>query len=451
MRRRLFRVTLVGRPNVGKSSLFNALLGYRRSIVLDLAGTTRDEVAEDVDWGEGAFQFVDCFGAAEAPQLRDLESALSKADAVLFVVDAKSGLTPLDKDLAEAVARRNLPTLVIVNKTDAKISEDSTHFSGDLPFEEFAETSATHRRGLSEVRAWIAEQLKKKGVTKTVVDPAAEPEKVVKVAIIGRPNAGKSTLMNRLCGESVSQVSPIPHTTRDPISYKLNTRRGRITLIDTAGIRRPRADKEDVEIFSIQAATRTITDADVILLTINVSEKVTDQDMRLLNLVERSGKPAALLLNFWDLLKPPARKKFWEDTEFISILNRFPTLTISGRTGMNVDRLLPMASELAEKASGRIPTARLNQLVESIVTRNPPPSMGRGNFNILYASQVKAAPPTFVLFVNRKQSLPASYERYLTETLRNALELKGQSLRIFFRAARGRDKKPKSRSEQRRL
>jgi len=431
----LFRVILAGRPNVGKSSLFNALLGYRRSIVLDFAGTTRDEVVEELDWGEGPFQFVDCFGAATNPEVHELDSAVDKADACLFVVDGKAGLTPLDKELAIALNHKKIPTLVLVNKTDARGSQGLEAFSG-LPLAHFVETSAVHSRGLTEVRAWISEQKKQREEP----EEARQALQTIKVALIGRPNAGKSTLMNLLCGELVSKVSPLPHTTRDPVIFTIPNGPGQIQMIDTAGIRRPRSDKEQVEVFSIQAATRAIGDADVVFLTVDASEKVTDQDMRLLNLVEREGKPAAVLLNFWDKLKSTEKKKFWEESEFAPLLERFHTITISGKTGFNVERLFPLAWDISEKASHRVPTSKLNQLVESIISRNPPPSRGNGNFNILYASQVRTQPPTFVLFVNRSANLPHTYQRYVSENLRNALELKGQALRVFFREAKSRGK-----------
>ncbi len=456
----LFTIAIVGRPNVGKSSMFNALLGYRRSIVLDMPGTTLDLISEKVDWGTGFFRLMDTLGVNDETDSEALGTILSKADAVLFVVDALVGPTPFDRFLAREIHLAGVPVLMCVNKSEAKRSESETFFA-ELEFDEVLPISAAHRHNLSEVKEWCAAELAKNrppgeaakaaekrmsGLDKLIESISDYPEELpdepvvdpkantLNIALIGKPNTGKSTLMNRLCGEEVSRVSPTPLTTRDAISFEMDTKDGLVRFVDTAGMRRPRSQKADLEVFSINASTRAIRAADIVLLMIACHEEISDQDMRLLSLIESEGKPTIVLLNFWDMLTPPQRKHFLEDSEFAHPLKQFRTVPISGLKGFNVDQVLPIAWKMAKACRKRVKTSRLNEIVDRIVKKNPPPATGNQSFNILYASQVKTEPPTFVFFVNRKQSVPASYEKFLTNQLRKHLNFKGQPIRIYFRA-----------------
>lgn len=447
----MLTIALVGRPNVGKSSLFNRLLGYRRTIVFDKPGTTMDTVGEKVTWGNQPLHLVDSQGIFDEGDSRVIESLISKSDACLFVVDAATGPTPFDSWIAGLLKQARKPVLVLANKSDASRGNSHLDFS-ELGFENIIPVSAAHNRNVDQVKSWC---LALQGETLPPGEPVRRPLRLddasgeegaekpeddapLTLALVGRPNTGKSTLMNQLCRLEVSRVSPIPHTTRDPVSHELETPKGIVRLIDTAGIRRPRSKKDQIEVFSIQAATRTIHQADVVFLLIAAHEPMTDQDMRLLNLVEREGKPAAVLLNFWDRLNPSDRKKFLEDSEFSAYVSRFRTLPIAGLTGWNVDQALPLAFRLFKQAHRRVKTSKLNRIVENIILRNPPPTAGRQNFNILYASQVKVDPPTFVFFMNRKGNLPLSYQRYIENKLRSALGFRGTSLRVFFRGERDR-------------
>jgi GTP-binding protein len=207
-------------------------------------------------------------------------------------------------------------------------------------------------------------------------------------------------------------------------------------MVDTAGVRRPRSQKEPVEIFSVQASTRAIRNADVVFLCIASHEPISDQDMRLLSLAEREGRPTAVLLNFWDRLGPAERKHFMEDTEFAPYLRKFRVLPMSGLTGLNAERCLPLAFRLFRQSRRRVRTSKLNRMVDNIISHNPPPTAGKQNFNILYASQVKVNPPTFVFFMNRKGNLPMSYQRYLENRLKKDLGFQGQTVRVFFRGER---------------
>jgi len=419
-------IALVGRPNVGKSSLLNGLLGYRRAIVLDQPGTTMDIVGERVEWVESPLSILDSQGIFDEGDSSVIEMLDERADAFLFVVDALSGPTPFDKWIAQLLLQRKKPILLCVNKTEAKKSYAASDFAS-LGMDTAVEVSAEHRRNLEEIREWC-----QKLVEGDAMEPVTEP---VNLALIGRPNTGKSTLMNRLCSSEVSRVSPIPHTTRDTVTQEIQTKLGLVRLLDTAGMRRPRSKKEDLETFSIQATTRALREADVVLLLINCSEAITDQDMRLLNLVTREGKPTVVLLNFWDMLTPKERKHYLEESELARYLVGFKTVPFSGLTGLGTDDIYPMIFRLYNQGKKRIKTSKLNRIVERMIQKNPPPTRGKQNFNILYASQVRTEPPSFVFFMNRKTSLPESYQKYLENDLRKHLGLKSQPIRLFFREA----------------
>lgn len=425
----LKRIVLVGRPNVGKSSLFNALLGFRRAIVMDQPGTTVDLVAEKAKWAQ--IELVDSQGIFGEGDHEILGKILSRADAFLFVVDAQVGVTPFDRWLASEIQKTKKPVLMLLNKADGKVRYEEEEFS-PLGIKELLPVSAAHRKNLELIKEWC---FRFADAEETTVE-----SNVIRICIVGRPNTGKSTLMNRLCGEYVSKVSPEPHTTRDPITFEFETRDADIRMIDTAGIRRPRSLKEKLEVFSIQASTRMIRESEVVLLCLNTAEAITDQDMRLLALIQKEGRPAIVLLNFWDHLQAAERKEFLENSEFTRVISTFKMLQISGKTGMNTDLILPMAKGLATKAQRRTKTSHLNEIVREIIAKNPPPTFGKTNFNILYSSQVRVDPPSFVFFMNRKANLPVAYKNYLENQLKKRLGLKSQAIRIFFRETANRQK-----------
>jgi len=416
---------LIGRPNVGKSSLFNSLLGYRRTIVLDRPGTTMDLVREKVRWAP--LVLLDSQGIFDEGDSEALQEILKTADAFLFVVDGQSGLTPFDKWLHHEILKTKKRILLVINKCESKNASRMEDFA-ELGIEDVVEVSAAHRIGLEDLKNWC---LREVGIP--AVEIAEKPE-VINVALIGRPNAGKSTLMNKLCRQRVSRVSPIPHTTRDPVSFEIETEGRVVRILDTAGIRRPRSQKESLEQFSIHASTRALKEADVVFLLINCEEAITDQDMRLLSLLEREKKPTVVLLNFWDKLTGERRRHFIEDSDFARYLRQFKTQPISAKTGWNINRLMPWVIKLYDQGQKRIKTSDLNRFVKEVISRNPPPAAGNGNFNILYASQVRTSPPTFIFFMNRKGNLPESYQRYLENQIKTRLGFRSQPIRLRFRA-----------------
>jgi len=415
---------LIGRPNVGKSSLFNALLGYRRTIVLDQPGTTMDLVRESVKWGP--VQLMDSQGILDEGDLLALKEVVLQADNFLFVVDSQVGVTPFDRWLANEVKKAQKPVLLVVNKCDKPDTDFYTEFS-ELGFDEMVNVSAVHRRGIDVLKDWCL-----RGIAEHSV--GENEEKSIQLALVGRPNSGKSTLMNKLCRMRVSRVSPIPHTTRDPVSFEIEVKGRIVKVVDTAGVRRPRSRKDALETYSINATTRALKDADVVFLLINSSEAITDQDMRLLSLIEREQKPTVVLLNFWDKLSGEKRRKFIENSDFSRYLKQFKTQPMSGKTGWNIDKLMGWVTRLYDQGQKRIKTSDLNRFVKDVISRNPPPAAGSGNFNILYASQVKTSPPTFIFFMNRKGNLPESYQRYIENQIKNRLGYRSQPIRIHFRA-----------------
>lgn len=421
-------VALIGRPNVGKSSLFNALLGYRRTIVLDKPGTTMDLVREKVKWA--SLVLIDSQGIFDEGDSGALQEILKAADIFLFVVDGQAGLTPFDKWLHHEISMTKKPILLVINKSESKEANRMEDFA-ELGIENVIEVSAAHRRGLDDLKIWCQKEVGNPELVTEAVEP-------IRVALIGRPNAGKSTLMNKLCRQKVSRVSPIPHTTRDTVGFEIEVEGRTVQILDTAGIRRPRSRKESLEQFSIHASTRSLKEADVVFLLINCSEAITDQDMRLLSLLEREKKPTVVLLNFWDILSGEKRRHFVEDSSFARYLKQFKTQPISAKTGWNLNRLMPWVVKLYDQGQKRIKTSDLNRFVKEVISRNPPPAAGNGNFNILYASQVRTSPPTFIFFMNRKGNLPESYQRYLENQIKNRLGFRSQPIRLRFRA--GEDK-----------
>jgi len=416
----MISIALVGRPNVGKSSLFNVLLGYRRTIVLDQPGTTLDLVREKVKWA--AVELMDSQGILDEKDDEALNQILTESQRFLFVVDAQVGITPFDQWLAQELHKSKKPVLLVINKTEYQDSVSQEFAS--LGFDSVIEVSAAHKKGIEFLKDWC----------RLEAEEEMRESEPIALALIGRPNSGKSTLMNKLCRKKVSRVSPIAHTTRDPVSFEIQEKNRTIRILDTAGIRRPRSKKDALEQFSINASTRALKDADVIFLLINASEAVTDQDMRLLSLIERQKKPTVVLLNFWDKVSGKKRQNFIGESDFARYLRRFKVQPVSGKTGWNVNKLVDLVVRLYDQSQKRIKTSELNRFVKDVISRNPPPAAGKGNFNILFASQVKTSPPTFIFFMNRKGNLPDSYQRYIENQIKNRLGFKSQPIRLYFRA-----------------
>lgn len=454
-------VVLVGRPNVGKSTLFNRMTGSRRAIVAPIAGTTRDSLSRPVSWQGARFALSDTgglYGASEDP-LNDLvivqgKRAIAHADLLVFLVDGRVGLAAGDQEIARELRQTGLPVLLAVNKTDDKRGAAGAVEFHQLGFEPILEISAEHGTGVAELLDEIVGRL---GIEKDSgsesPDSGGIPEVPVlaatNVAIIGRPNVGKSSLLNRLLKEERVLVSAMPGTTRDAIDADLMWHRRRFHLVDTAGMRRPGRVRGGgiVEAVSVAGAKKAIFDADVVALLIDAEEGATDQDAAIGGEADRAGRGVVIVANKWDLVKSTDQrvaKKFDDELRRkMRFLDYAPILHISALSGDRVSKVLETIDKVAASRRSRVPTPALNKFLESITAANPPVSPGRRHIRILYAAQIGVAPPSFVFFTNVAASFHFSYERFLINRLREEFGFFGTPIRIQVRRRTTKKRIPK--------
>jgi GTP-binding protein len=434
-------VVLVGRPNVGKSTLFNRITGSRRAIVTPVAGTTRDVNTLPAEWRGTTFRLVDTggmFGASEDP-LHELvvaqgRRALETADLLVFVVDGREGLVAADEQIAQAVRTAGVPVLMVVNKTDDKRARGRALEFYRLGFEPVIEIAAEHGEGVGDLLDEIVERL-------PTIDGGAKAEPIPEtaIAIVGRPNVGKSSLLNRLLREERSIVSDVPGTTRDTVDAVLKWHRRTFRIVDTAGIRRPGrvARSGQVEAVSVVVARKAIEQADVAVLVIDAVEGATDQDGAIAGEADKAGCGIVIAVNKWDLTKGRGAdfsKTFDEELRRqLKFLDYAPLLHISARTGERTSKVLETIDKVSEARKQRIPTAELNRFVAAVTAVHPPASPGRREVRILYAAQIGVAPPTFVFFTNVATEFHFSYERFLVNRLRESFGLLGTPIRIQVR------------------
>lgn len=454
-------VVLVGRPNVGKSTLFNRMTGSRRAIVAPLPGTTRDSLERPVIWRGTTFQLFDTgglYGASQDP-LHDLvvvqgRRAIEGADLLVFVTDGREGLVGGDETIARELRETGRPVLLAVNKTDDKRARDAAVEFYRLGIDPVFEISAEHGTGVAELLDAIVEGLRAKGVgfsaeTQTRSEPQAateesratthEPPLETGVAIVGRPNVGKSSLVNRLLSAERVLVSDMPGTTRDAIDSPLIWHRRRFRIVDTAGMRRPgRVSRGGpVEMVSVAGSKKAIADADVVVLVIDAEAGASDQDAAIGGEADRAGRGIVIVANKWDLVKDRGAdysKTFDEETRHgMRFLDYAPVLHISSKTGERTGKVLETIDRIATARRTRIPTPALNKFVEGVTAANPPVSPGRRHVRILYAAQIGVAPPSFVFFTNVATTLHFSYERFLVNQLREKFGFVGTPIRIQVR------------------
>jgi GTP-binding protein len=435
-------VVLVGRPNVGKSTLFNRITNSRRSIVTAIAGTTRDVIAQPAEWQGVTFTLVDTggmFGASEDP-LHELvviagRRAIESAQVVVFVVDGRDGLVTADQEIAQHLRQAGVPVLMAVNKTDDKRARGRAGEFYRLGFEPVVEIAAEHATGVGDLLDEVIARLPARGEAGAAADTVQETA----VAIVGRPNVGKSSLLNRLLREERSIVSPTPGTTRDTVDAVLKWHHRTFRIVDTAGIRRAGrvARSGQLESLSVIVARRAIEKADVAVLLIDSSEGATDQDATIAGEAEKAGCGIVIVANKWDLMKARGADfyKVFDDKlrQQIKFLDYAPILHISALTGERAPKVLETIDGIAEARVKRIPTAELNRFIQAITAEHPPSSPGRRRVRILYATQRGVAPPTFVLFTNVATEFHFSYERYLTNRLREEFGLIGSPIRLQIR------------------
>ncbi len=452
MQKRPVNVVLVGRPNVGKSTLFNRLTRSRRAIVTPVAGTTRDVISQPVTWEGVTFQLTDTggmFGASEDPLhqlvLERGQRAIQDADLLVLVVDGREGLVPGDADIARDMREANVPAMVAINKTDDHRARAGALEFYQLGFEPVIEISAEHGEGIGDLLDAIAERARKGPSRAAAAEPVAKtPE--VSIAIVGRPNAGKSSLVNRLLREERMIVSEVPGTTRDSVDSVLTWHRRQFRIVDTAGIRRPGrvARGGQVESISVLLARRSIEQADIVVLVVDASAGVADQDAAIAGEAERAGRGIIIVANKWDLMKergPDYSKRFDEELRRqLKFLDYVPVLHISAATGERTPKLLEWIDKVAASRRKRVSTGELNRFVAETTAVHPPASPTRRHVRVMYAAQTSVAPPTFVFFTNVATTFHFSYERFLVNQIRERFGFEGTPIRLHVRR-RGREKK----------
>jgi GTP-binding protein len=435
-------VVLVGRPNVGKSTLFNRITNTRRSIVTAIPGTTRDVIAQPAEWQGFTFTLVDTggmFGAQEDP-LHDLvviagKRALETADIIVFVVDGREGLVPGDQEIAASLRGATVPVLMAVNKTDDKRARGRAVEFYKLGFEPVVEMAAEHGEGVGDLLDEIIGRLPAR--RDTGMSPETPEETAV--AIVGRPNVGKSSLLNRLLREERSIVSHMPGTTRDTVDALLKWHHRTFRIVDTAGIRRAgrAARSGQLESLSVILARRAIAQADVAVILVDAAEGATDQDATIAGEAEKAGCGIIIAANKWDLMKGRGTdfSKSFDDKlrQQMKFLEYAPILHISAATGERTLKVLETIDRVAEARMRRVPTGELNRFIQTVTAAHPPASPGRRQVRILYATQKGVAPPTFVLFTNVATEFHFSYERFLVNRLRESFGLMGTPVRLQVR------------------
>ncbi len=428
-------VAIVGRPNVGKSTLVNRIVGARKSIVDDMPGVTRDRIYFDASWQGKDFVIIDTGGIITDDDdefvnniLSQAKLAVEEADTIIFLVDAKSGLSPYDYDIANILRKSKKEILLVANKVDSNSQKDDLSEFFALGFGEAHPLSALHGcGGVGDLLDKIVENIEPE---KTLDDE----QDVIKIAIVGKPNAGKSSILNNLLNEQRAIVSDVSGTTRDSINSKITYQNQEYILIDTAGIRKKSKVDYGVEAFAVDRAIRAIREADVALLVVDCIEGLTDQDKKIAQIAEEAGCGLILAFNKWDLKKGVQTHAYESNIEKEApFLNYAKKLFVSAKTGQRLNQIFDTAREVAAERAKRISTGLLNKVVNEAFALNPPVSIKGKMLRVYYTTQPKTKPPTFVLFINNKDLVKDSYKRYLLKKLRDAFGFFGVPIRISFR------------------
>lgn len=433
-------VAIVGRPNVGKSTFFNRIVGQRISIVEDTPGVTRDRLYADAEWCGHAFTLIDTGGLEIKSEdimwshiRAQAQIAVETADVIVFMLDGKTGLTHEDYEVAAYLRKSRKPILLVVNKLD----NNEQHLLYDfyeLGLGEPIGISAGQAKGLGDV---LDEIVKLTGKYET-----EEKEEALKIAVVGKPNAGKSSLVNKLLGYDRVIVSDIAGTTRDAIDTRIKIGDKEYILIDTAGIRRKRSVEEDLEQYSVMRSLGAVRRADVCLIVIDSSEELSEQDVKIAGYVHEQGKPSVVVMNKWDVVEKDTytiekyNRKLKEELKFMDYF--IPTY-VSAKTGKRVDNLIKLAERAYENASRRVSTGLLNDVLREAILTNEPPSKNGKRLKIYYVTEVSANPPTFVIFVNDDTLMHFSYRRYLENALRRSFDFEGTPIRLIIRNKNEKD------------
>ena len=435
-------VVIAGRPNVGKSTLFNRLVGRRVALVADTPGVTRDRKEAEALMRGRMVRLIDTAGLEEsAPETlagrmrAGSAAAVTQADVVLFVVDARSGLTPADRHFGQWLRRQGKPVLLVANKAEGRAASSALLDAYELGLGEPTAVSAEHGEGISDLMSEIVDLLPDDPDT-----TAEEAEKPLKLAIVGRPNAGKSTLLNRLIGEERMITGPEPGLTRDAIAVTLTDSEGHaFELVDTAGLRRRARIEAPLERMSVSASIEALKMAEVVVLVVDATEGLHDQDLQIARLIEREGRACVVALNKWDAVsdRQAMRREIGDRLgDSLAQMKGIPVVTLSALTGAGIERILPTVRQAHTVWNTRVPTGALNRWFEDALERHQAPLVDGRRLKLRYITQSKARPPTFVVFGTRAEATPEDYRRYLSNALRESFGLPGTPIRLLFRGSK---------------
>lgn len=445
--RRLPLIAIVGRPNVGKSTLFNRLVGERRAIVDDSPGVTRDRNYAGAEWRGRDYLLVDT-GGMESQSTESLERsvqaqsrrALAEADAIIFLFDGKSGLNPVDREIVDQLRRSGKPVFYAVNKLDSQGRQPNLYEFFALGLAPLYSISAEHGLGIGELMDQVIASLPAETSLQAQTEDGDDEQGIrpLRIAVVGRPNVGKSTLINRLLGFERSVVHATPGTTRDALDTPFELLGEPAVLVDTAGIRRKARIDNRIEQFSAQRALRAVDRGDVVVHVIDGPEGVTDQDAQILSYAVQRGKGLVLAVNKWDLLAAETdQKKYGDEVRYrLAFLDFAPVVFISAASGHGIKKLLRTVAQVAQAYRRKLSTSAVNQALQRIVRAHTPPLAQGRAVKFYYGTQARTSPPTFVLFVNRPAAVHETYKKYLVHHLRRELGLEHAPIRLDLRARR---------------
>ena len=436
------RIAIIGRPNVGKSTLFNRLAGRKLAIVDDTPGVTRDRKETEARLGGRAVLLLDTAGLEEAPpdtvagRMRaSSEAAIRDADLVLFVVDARAGITPSDRAFAAWLRRQSVPVLLIANKTEGRGGGMAAYEAYELGLGDPVAISAEHGEGIADLHSTAAELLPEEED-----EDARDRTRPLRLAIVGRPNAGKSTLLNALLGEERMITGPEPGLTRDAVAVEWTDETGgKVRLVDTAGLRKKSRIVEGLEQMSVAATIAALKEAEAAILVLDANLGMDEQDLRIARLAEREGRAVIIAFNKWDAVEDRAACRRRLDDVLASSLAQLKgidVVTLSAMTGRGVDRLMPAVRQTVERWNRRIPTGELNRWFEAAVARHAPPLANGRRIKLRYATMPKARPPTIAIFGPRAEDLPEDYRRYLVNSFRDTFDMPGVPVRVNARGGK---------------
>lgn len=430
-------VAVVGRPNVGKSTLFNKLVGERIAIVEDTPGVTRDRIIADAEWQNHHFTLIDTGGIE--PHTKDdilrqmrvqAEVAIDMADLIVLLVDGREGMTASDLEVSNMIRKHSKNVLLAVNKVDSRNIEDNIFEFYNLGIGEPIPISAEQGLGLGDFLDKIIEGIKK------FYDEEEQENDNLKIAVIGKPNAGKSTLINKMLGHDRLIVSDIPGTTRDAIDSEVRCNGKDYTLIDTAGLRKKKKIYEDIERYSIVRAIAAVDRSDVVLILIDAEQGVSEQDTKIAGIAHNRNKPSIIIVNKWDVIEKETKtmdKMKRDIRDMLSFIDYAPMLFISAKTGQRVQKIYETIDYVKSQSEKRITTGKLNEAMAEFIMMKQPPSKSGRRLKIYYASQVSVNPPTFAVFVNDMSLMHFSYQRYLENRIRETFDFNGTPIRFFVR------------------